>query len=461
MPHRYTSFRMPWEVGAAWSALACIVLAGCVASQGPGTSRPASTEPGAKARSSAVADSEPPSPKLLFDAVKWQRKSGSDPEVVRETTVTIDVKAIETQDVLRIQLPGTSFLLQTIERTKRPNGTLVWLASVNKSKYETATFAIVRGILTGSIAAPNGRAYRIRYFKGELYLLQEIDRSKFPPEACLIRAPMPQVAQAIQSSPCTPEDAGDTIDVMVVYTNGALAEVNPKVGTTAMATMEGAIENAFSQANTSYAHSGIKQRLLPVYPYTPIQYTEGASTTDDLDNLKNVNNPQLSSIHVKRKALAADIVVLVTAYSGSCGLADVMTTVSPAFASNAFAIVPYRCLTDSYSFAHELGHLMGARHDIYQDATRNSPFAFNHGYAQAVPTGAAAHPWYTVMGTNNLCSAMLLTDCQRIDFWSTPDTQFDYYGDATGVANEADNQQTLNTSAKTVANFMCSSSRTQ
>ena len=413
----------------------------------------------------AAAEAVPADATVLVVAAKWERIGGRYPEVVRETTVTIDVKAVQTADVLTIQLPDTlePLVLRTIERKSRSNGTLVWSASVNRSRHQSATIAIVGGILTGSIEAPNGRAYRIRHLQGDQYLLQEIDRSKFPPEACLdlkligeeLQQPRRIRTQTrhAQSTLCVPEDPADRIEVMVAYTSDALAEAQE------VATIVGAIENAFEQTNTSYLRSGIRQRLVPAYPFLEVQYTQESSITLDLPRLRDVNDRELSIVHAQRKALAADIVVLVTKDSDSCGLAKVMTEVSSEFASFAFAVVPYRCLTDSFSFAHELGHLMGARHDVHQDGIRGSPFAFNHGFVQTTPSGGAPHPWLTVMGTQAWCKRMELAACARIGFWSTPDTTFDYYGQATGVAGESDNRQTLNTTAKTVANFMCSSSR--
>jgi hypothetical protein len=398
---------------------------------------------------------------VLFDTAKWDRDGGAHREVVRETTVSIDVKIAERADVLQIRLPDPtpSLLLRTIGGKKRmANGALTWSASVNDSRYETAAFAIVDGVLTASIAAPSGRAYRIRHIKGDMYLLQEIDRSKFPPEACqvpkAIRGELPRPGHdrermtRVQDTLCSPEDPATSIDVMVTYTDSALAEAG------SAATMVGAIENAFDQTNTSYQNSGITHRIARVYPFVEVTYTEESSIASDLDRLLDVNDWQLSGIHTKRKALAADIVVLVTRSSGSCGLAKLMAT-----ASTAFAVIPYWCLTDTFSFAHELGHLMGARHDVHLDATRNPPFPFNHGFVQTNPTGGAPHPWFTVMGTSKRCADTQTKGCARIDFWSTPQALFSYYGDVTGNAEEADNRRTLNGTASTVANFMCSSTR--
>ena len=466
MQNRQAKRRVPGVSLALMALLASadVSLTGCATLGHSAARAPASAAIETRIPALEVAGTVLANPTALVVALKWERIGGRYPEVVRETTVTIDAKAVQTADVLKIQLPDNlePLVLQTIERKSRSNGTLVWSASVNKSRHETATITIVAGILTGSIEAPNGRAYRIRHLKGDQYLLQEIDRSKFPPEACLdlrliggelpLRSRFRTLATIVQSTLCVPEDPADRIEVMVVFTEDALEEAQE------VATMAGAIENAIEQTNTSYSRSGIQQRLVPIYPFLQVQYTEASSITQNLIRLTSATNPQLTIVHDQRKALAADIVVLVTKESDSCGLAKVMIDVSSDFAKSAFAVVPYRCM-DSFSFAHELGHLMGARHDVHQDPTRNSPFAYNHGFVQTTPSGGAPDPWFTVMGTQAWCNGKGVARCARIGFWSTPDTTFDYYGQATGVVGESDNRQTLNTTAKTVANFLCSSSR--
>jgi hypothetical protein len=154
--------------------------------------------------------------------------------------------------------------------------------------------------------------------------------------------------------------------------------------------------------------------------------------------------------------MAADIVVLVTrGVKDACGLAGVMDDVSTAFHASAFAVVPFRCMNDSYAFAHELGHLMGARHDFGEDKY-NTPYPFSHGFVQSHPSAKAPGPWLTIMGAWASCPS---SDCRRIGLWSTPDSAFDYYGEALGDKRRADNRQTLNRTASTVANFMCSSTR--
>ena len=61
-----------------------------------------------------------------------------------------------------------------------------------------------------------------------------------------------------------------------------------------------------------------------------------------------------------------------------------MTTVGPDFADSAFSIVSVSCGVNSYTFAHELGHNIGARHYCYVD-TGNLPYNYSHGYVYLDP----------------------------------------------------------------------------
>ena len=106
-----------------------------------------------------------------------------------------------------------------------------------------------------------------------------------------------------------------------------------------------------------------------------------------------------------------------------------------------------------------MGHVMGARHDNDLTLTRNSPYVFDHGYANTEPTGGASFPWLTIMATDTKCSLNQVQGCKRILYWSNPNRSFGYYGSATGVAGDSDNHQTLNNTAQTVANFRCSALR--
>jgi hypothetical protein len=170
--------------------------------------------------------------------------------------------------------------------------------------------------------------------------------------------------------------------------------------------------------------------------------------------------------HDLRNAYAADTVVLAVENSDWCGLAyEIMSPETTAFRDRAFCLVVRDwCLVDNLSFGHELGHLMGARHDWYVDDTANSPFSYNHGYVRA------SLGWRTVMAYNTECSDTLASGwCNRISYWSNPDilhpTDAVSMGVPAGTSTscsggdaepdcDADNRLTLNNTRDTVANFV-------
>jgi hypothetical protein len=56
-----------------------------------------------------------------------------------------------------------------------------------------------------------------------------------------------------------------------------------------------------------------------------------------------------------------------------------MQSETTAYCAYGFAVVPVNTSTGIYSFAHELGHIMGADHN--KEAGTNGPsFDYSHGY---------------------------------------------------------------------------------
>jgi hypothetical protein len=131
--------------------------------------------------------------------------------------------------------------------------------------------------------------------------------------------------------------------------------------------------------------------------------------------------------HAARLRTKADVLVLlVDVPHGPRGLAAVMPS-----AANAVAIVEYHDAIASMAVAHELGHIMGARHDV-DDDDRDFPFAYGHGFVG--PHGR------TIMATP--CARP--SECPLVPRWSGPPE----LGDAT--ANDA---RVLRETAATVAGF--------
>ena len=284
------------------------------------------------------------------------------------------------------------------------------------------------------MSLPEG-LFEISYAGNGVHAIHEVDPSAFPPEAEPIPVELPE-GEAADAVPAAVADDGSVIDVMVVYTPSARGAVG---GTTAMINM---INLAVSETNQSYNNSGITQRLNLVHA-AEVSYTSSGDFGTDLGRLQNDNDGYMDNVHTLRDSYHADEVVLIINNTQYCGIAYLMTTVSTAFEENAFAVVHWDCATGYYSFGHEMGHNMGAHHDVYVATQGSGAYWYSHGYVNTIAR------WRTVMAYNAACSDLGF-NCTRIPYWSNPSVT--YGGAPTGTSNE-DNHRTLNNTAWTVANF--------
>jgi hypothetical protein len=286
-----------------------------------------------------------------------------------------------------------------------------------------ATLVVRNGNITGSIQ-DQGTLYRIEPVGNGVHALIKVDQSRFPPEHPPSfqekeRRGDIQAPNALQDTSRADAIAG--IDVLVAYTTGAKNAVSD---------INATIELAVAEANQSYVNSGINIKLRLVDSFE-LSYAETGKTFDTILT-DFVANPTVQN---RRNASGADLSAMLINQSDYCGLADAIM----ANASTAFAVVYYDCATGYYSFAHELGHLQGARHDPANDST-TTPFAYGHGYQYLT-----APAWRTIMAYN--CSG----GCPRLQYWSNPNVQ--HNGIAMGTAATNDNARVLNQTAATVAAF--------
>jgi hypothetical protein len=262
--------------------------------------------------------------------------------------------------------------------------------------------------------------------------------------------------------PAAPEEAtdnGSIIDVLVLYTPAARSAQG---GATAIRNL---INLAVAEANQSYANSGIAPRLSLVYA-GETNYTESTSMNTDLTRLQNASDGYFNEVQALRDQYKADLVSVIVNSGMYCGIAYHMAQVGAAFREYAYSVVSRSCATGYYSFAHELGHNLGARHDWFVDSGV-TPNSYSHGYVDA------AARWRTIMAYDNDCTSRGF-NCTRLPYWSNPGVM--YGGRPTGILSgtnatcrlsdlyhppcDADDHRTLNETAYTVANFRVRSSST-
>lgn len=160
---------------------------------------------------------------------------------------------------------------------------------------------------------------------------------------------------------------------------------------------------AVEEANQSFRNSGLGHiRLDLVHAYeTP--YAESGSHFDHVWRFADKGDGYMDEVHALRDGHKADVSVLMVHDPVGCGLA----TRVAAEADEAFAVVHHECATSMYSLAHEIGHIVGARHDYALDGSQ-APFPNGHGYVFGTE-------WRTMMSYKDTCN-----DCPRLPIWSSP-----------------------------------------
>lgn len=336
--------------------------------------------------------------------------------------IQFNENALQTSEVA-LSLPGKKSL--SVMKTggeAHDSKNFMWIGSLREEPRGGTTLIARNGEITGSISSPAG-LYRITPLGGGVQALVEVDSTKFPkdePES--FRAKEAQHERFQPRGGSNADAAQVQIDVLVAYTSLAKAGV---------ADIDATIALAVAEANQSYVNSGVNIHLSLVDSFQ-VTYTETGKTFDTILS----DFVGMSDVNKRRDQSGADLAALIIDQRDFCGMADAIM----ANASTAFAVVYYDCATGYYSFAHELGHLMGARHNEQMDSS-TTPFAYGHGYLHTTPPPA----WRTIMAYD--CPG----GCQRLQYWSDP--RINYGTQPMGTAGTNDNARVLNETAATVSAF--------
>jgi hypothetical protein len=216
-----------------------------------------------------------------------------------------------------------------------------------------------------------------------------------------------------------------TITLLVAYTKKA-ASYYADIRTDLIAM-------AIEDANQALANSGIDDVNFELAGTQETDYVESGSHFDHLYKLLQRNDGVMDEIPKLRDSMKADVVVLIVHDPMGCGLSAKVA----ADAEMAYAVVHHECAATSYSLAHELGHIIGARHETALDQGTD-PFPFGHGFVN----GKA---WRTMMSYKESCDG-----CPRLPVWSNPSVRIKGVraGDAT-----TNNAEVIRRRAAIVAGF--------
>jgi len=348
---------------------------------------------------------------------------------------------------LSLNLFADTQLVAHWERVDAALGGYSLAGTIAGSPYSEIHLSVSGGAFFASLNSAQG-LFEITAPDGKTSQIVQLDPSRFPNEDETVPTlPVAQIAAQpdVAVGPGSVDD-GTRIDVYVGYTTAAK---NARGG---QATLLSMINTAISETNTGYANSGISQRVVLVgadeYAYDDTALNWNAA----LSNWSNPGDPVFSPAHTLRQINKADEMVLLVSDPVYCGLGYLMTTPSVGFASFAFSVVAQGCTTGYYSFAHEMGHNMGAHHDRYSAGA--SQVAFPYAYGFWINNPATGHfDWRTIMAYNVPISYGY--NATRVNYWSNPN--INYNGEPTGkiISDPASayNALVLNNTAPFVAQF--------
>lgn len=281
-----------------------------------------------------------------------------------------------------------------------------WVGTLDGYPESRALFVEVAGEVIGHLYAPFG-FFRIAPDRGNAYLVQQLA----PAVERESDAVIPPRAEP-DSGPSTVREAaaddGSVIDVLVAYTRDALNGFGGETRARA------AIDLAVAETTEALRGTGINSRIRLVRAVM-VDYSETGDSGADLDRLRVRSDGHLDSLHTLRDQHAADLVALITerVESSVCGRGYI-TSPNRYSGEDAYAlsVTNRRCLGNGRTFAHELGHNMGAHHDWYATADAGA-------YSYAKGHVSLQGRFLDIMSYRDLCTDSGV-DCSQLLAYSAP-----------------------------------------
>jgi hypothetical protein len=261
-----------------------------------------------------------------------------------------------------------------VNSTTQKDGSVTWSGRVKETGERAVLMLWANTMLTGYVAY-QGTIFTLENAGGGVHASSEMNRGKLPPDhapsaahrdsASAADAPkLPPKAPPEPAVEPFPDDVRRaleakpvTIDVMILYTpNAAKHYIRDPADLLAL---------VIEEVNETYRNSGIgnvKLRLVhsQVVDYDGTkedQFTHLYTMVDGLGPFKNVRK--------LRDEKKADIVGLIIDNPKGCGLST-----RPADSDEAFFVVHHACAATTMSIGHEIGHILGARHDLHRREQR-------------------------------------------------------------------------------------------
>jgi hypothetical protein len=383
----------------------------------------------------------------------------SAPEALQVGVFEIDSRPFLRDDVVRVALPREWEFEAEFERTdSQPAGEVLLWFGEDLDRLSTAAVAVRGPQITGVLESME-RIFSFRPFGGPLHAVIEWDAAAFPseeepamegafpefphgvPRPTPLSQATPKVEPAGTPTPdptaVPPGTLKPVVSLLVVYT--VKAKLNYAIPPDSIQDM---ITLTVANANKALYQSKIALRLRLTDAVLVADYDEDDKNCLTMDDELTFGQAGLSEAHHLRDLYAADVVVLIFDSNNCAGMSHAIL----ADESSAFSVVKHSLALPNKTLAHEVGHLLGGRHDMASDPKKH-PFEQAHGLCNS------PH-WYTIMATPSKCKQGSM---KRIPHFSNPDVNFPpqsiFAGSHTGQLPYCDVASVFNWTGAWVASF--------
>ena len=297
--------------------------------------------------------------------------------------------------------------------------------------------------------------YNIANLTGGVYLMYKIN---IDPNWCATNE-----ETKTNEDPATITGFGDCVvhklKILVLYTPAALSKAQ-QLGTSPQAVAAQSMTQMQGAWFRSQICGAYNSEIVGVEPIGPhgINFTENSISNNINQEFSYYVNNNIAKLENVRADFSADLVILLTEgyYPSNGGEAIGIAKVNypVAYYGRAYGMVHLKTSTTKFTFAHEVGHLLGALHDIPNDMIDPSGYAHGHHFSLSYCCSHFLF-WCTSHCTNYYKDIMAYDDGNgdiTISNYSNPNVYLidTYYAlghlqiGQTGVANSEDNARKMN-----------------